>query len=231
MKREQANAALSSRERQAAREVDPASFAYHLVDPRSTAVTDRPKLVDAYRCWRGVWAQTLKEVDGVAQVFGDDFTRQDEVGALFNQGSCIGLTGYRWVDLSLPQSQEDSYFKAWPASALEAVLREGTRVCIGSNLTVLPSWRGGANVCSVKEVLMILAVKRFLASDADTMVGTMRNDRGMNDLVYRLGAVPLQRKIAYHGEENDLVTFSRRAMAPLEPHPAAAALAARIWRP
>lgn len=211
--------------------IEPALFAYHLLDPRSTAVTDRSKLVDAYRCWRTVWGQTLKEVDGVAQVFGDDFTRQDEVGALFYQGSCIGLTAYRWVDLSLPQSQEDSYFKPWPASALEAVLSEGTRICIGSNLTVLSSWRGGAKGFTVKEILMILAVKRFLASDADTMVGTMRNDRGMNELVYRLGAVPLRRKISYHGEENDLVTFSRRAMAPMKPHPPAAALAARLWTP
>jgi hypothetical protein len=211
--------------------IDPSNFAYDLLSPRSTSEASREKLMDAYRCWRGVWAQTLMEVDGAPDVFGDDFTRQDELGALFYQGSCIGLTGYRWVDLSMPQCQDDSYFRAWPKSALGSVVEGGKRVCIGSNLTVLPNWRGAAQGISVKEVLMLLAVRRFLASDADTMVGTMRNDRGMNGLVYRLGAVPVLQNVALHGVRNDLVTFSRRAMGPIEPHPAVAALAAHVWTP
>jgi len=59
--------------------------------------------------------------------------------------------------------------------------------------------------------LLSLAVRRFLASTADVMAGTMRNDRGMNHIAYRLGA-RLITQSKMHGVDVDLVAFDRAVL-------------------
>ncbi len=165
----------------------------------------------AYATWRQVWTETLGELDGAERVFSDDYTRQDEIGVLFHAAACVGMTAFRWVDFTTRRAQEDSYFAAWPASARTALLGAGRRVCIGSYLTVDAAWRGARGPVRVKELLLALAVERFLSSDADVMAGTLRNDRGMNDLAYRLGARAIARDVRHHGVAVDLVVFERDA--------------------
>jgi hypothetical protein len=191
------------------RSIDPGELIYRLIRPATASGLERWHLTEAYRCWHRVWSDTLRELDNASRVFSDDFTRQDELGTLFYEERCVGLTCFRWVDISLDHDRNDSYFKPWPENALQALATDGPRICIGSNLTVLPGWRGVSSGFSVKEVLMTLAVKRFVASGADSMAGTMRNDRGMNGLVYQLGAVPLVKDVDHHGVKVDLVRFSR----------------------
>lgn len=180
---------------------------YCLVSPRAAA---RNVLGGAYRCWKNVWMQTFQELDGAEQIRSDDFTRQDELGLLFEGDECIGMTAYRWVDFSHPTARDDSYFSAWSDDALDALVENGTRVCIGSYLTVAPEWRR-TEIHSAKELLLGLAVRRFLASPADVMTGTMRNDRGMNGIAYRLGA-RLLTSSTMHGVDVDLVAFDRSAL-------------------
>jgi hypothetical protein len=185
------------------------ALSYHLLHPKNAGPADLPLLGEAYRCWSTVWTQTLEELDHLKHVPSDDFSRQDEIGAIFHEWECIGLTAYRWVDLDNPIFKDDSYFSVWPRECVDAVCAAGSRVCIGSNLTVATAWRN-ASGASVKELLLTLAVERFLQSDADAMAGTMRNDRGMNMLGYRLGFKPLAHDVIHHGVTVDLVAFHRR---------------------
>src|SRR5262245_7306877 len=97
------------------RRLEPARFSYQLLSPLTASGAQRELLEQAYTCWSSVWRQTLRELDGAGHVYSDDFTRQHELGCLFYSGQCVGLTGYRWVDLSLAESRDDSYFKVWPA--------------------------------------------------------------------------------------------------------------------
>ena len=194
------------------------ALSYQILRPRDAGPADLPLLGEAYELWSEVWRQTLLEQDGLTDVWSDDFTRQDEIGALFHQSECIGMTAYRWIDLSSPIHKDDSYFRAWPAAAKDAACAHGTRVCVGSNLTVAPAWRTAVGQ-SAKVLLMALAVDRFRQSQADVMVGTMRNDRGMDDLGYRLGFRPLAHDVFFHGRNVDLVAFyqqtcSRLALSP-----------------
>ncbi|MDP9151833.1 MAG: hypothetical protein M3O36_18075 [Myxococcota bacterium] len=190
--------------------VEPDRLGYHLLRPRNAGPADMPLLGEAYRCWSPAWEEHLCEREGVTRVPSDDFTRQDEIGALFHEYECIGLTGYRWVDLSRKVHQDDSYFSVWPRDAIESVCADGSKVCIGNNLTVAAPWRNAVG-CSVKELLLALAIERFLKSDADVLVGTMRNDRGMHSLGYRLGFRPVAQGLVFHGGPVDLVTFRRSA--------------------
>jgi hypothetical protein len=178
-----------------------------------------PRLELAYRCWQEVWSETFRDLDGVVRVYSDEFTRQHEIGALFLNNVCIGLTGFRWVNLSGAASLDDSYFKVWPKTPLRLLQRDGPNVCIGSNLTVLANWRGRLHGPSVKELLLALSIERFLASPADALAGTMRNDRGMNALSYQLGFTALLEGAVHHGVAVDLVAFYRDARA-AHPKPA-----------
>jgi hypothetical protein len=188
--------------------LDPAQLTYHLLRPREAGPADLPLLGLAYECWGSVWREHFLERDNTDYLPSDDFTRQDEIGALFHGWECVGMTFYRWVDLTNPIYADDSYFRVWPRSALETACASGKRLCIGSNLTVSPRWRNAKNV-SAKRVLLALAVERFLRADADTMVGKMRNDRNMNELGFELGFERIERDVLLHGGPCDLVAFYR----------------------
>jgi hypothetical protein len=190
--------------------VDPQALTFSVLRPRNAGPIDLPLLGSAYECWKEVWHETLREVDGVDQVPSDEFTRQDEIGALFHGWECIGLMGYRHVDLGAAMFQDDSYFKVWSPAARRAACVQGSRLFIASNLTVSSPWRRAVGH-SVKELLLALALERFLETDADAAIGTTRNDRGMNGLGYRLGFRPLERDVVHHGLGGDLVAFFRSA--------------------
>jgi hypothetical protein len=61
-----------------------------------------------------------------------------------------------------------------------------------------------------------LAVRRFQESDAQVMLGTMRNNRGMNGHAYRLGARSLLTNVLAHNVPVDLVLFERGASMAIE---------------
>jgi hypothetical protein len=184
------------------------ALSYHLIRPREAGPMDVPLLGAAFDVWTDVWNEHLRERDNVDHVYSDDFTRQDEIGALFHGWECVGMTGYRWVDLANPMSRDDSYFRVWPDEAIASACAKGTRVCVGSMLTVPRAWRR-ATGHSIKELLLALAIERFRRSDAETLVGTMRNDRSMDKLGYRLGFKPVARGLPFHGGTVDLVVFHR----------------------
>jgi hypothetical protein len=169
-----------------------------------------PLLCEAYRCWSEVWRQTFLELDNQPSLPSDDFTRQDEVGALFHNYECIGLSFFRWVDLSSPLDRDDSYFAVWPEAARAAATKDGSRVCVSSSFTIAAPWRR-ASGCSLKDVLVALIIERFLLSDADVLVGTVRNNRGVNLVVYRNGFQPIHHNAILHGVEVDLTAFYRKS--------------------
>lgn len=184
------------------------ALSYHMLEPRSVGPADVPLIGEAYRCWSDVWKQAFFELESSRDLPSDDFTRQDEVGALFHGYECIALSFFRWVDSSSPVFRDDSYFSVWPAAARDAACAEGSKVCISSNFTVAAPWRR-ASGCGLKDVVVALLIERFLASDADALVGTVRNNRGMNSVVYRNGFKPIFENAVHHGVEVDLTAFYR----------------------
>jgi hypothetical protein len=191
-------------------------WSYHLLSPRRAGLSERARLVCAYECWKSVWGKMLRELDGAELTFADDFARQDEIGALFHGDECVGLSGYRWLDLSLPFHRADSYFAPWTALVLDQIAARSPRVCVGSNLVVTSAGRERMAPIKVSEALLTLAVRRFKGSKAQVMLGTMRNDRAMNSHAYRFGARPLIRDVPFHNVLVDLVVFERDARVEIQ---------------
>ncbi len=188
--------------------VDPELLAYHLLRPRDARPADIPLLGEAFRCWSQVWQSTFYELEKATYLPSDDFTRQDEIGALFHDWECIATTSYRWIDFANPIYHRDSYFAAWSEEALRSAGSYGTRICISSSFTIAEGWRRATGF-PIKELLGALVVDRFLLSDAATLVGTMRNDRGMSRLTSRLGFRTIAADAIHHGVSVDLVAFHR----------------------
>lgn len=189
--------------------VDPELLSYHLLRPRQVGPADVALIGEAYRVWSEVWSETFLELDGKISVPSDQFTRQDEVGAIFHGYECVAMTCFRWVDLALPMTLGDSYFEVWPEQARAAAVRAGTKVCIGSHITVARNWRRMEN-CSLSAVVVALCMERFYASgEGSAILATMRDDRGMHTLgkalggemlgVAQLHGVPVTLFAAYRG--------------------------------
>ncbi|HEY4012270.1 MAG TPA: hypothetical protein VGM06_02945 [Polyangiaceae bacterium] len=197
--------------------MDPTCLSYHLLRPTNVGAGDIPLLGEAYRCWSEVWTQTFAELDDADSLASDDFTRQSEIAALFHEWECVGTTSLRFIDVSNAIFRDDSYFNVWPEQVLAAASAHGPRICIASSFTVSPRWRR-ARGARIRDVLGALAVERFLRSDADALIGTVRNDVGMNAFTYKLGCHALARKLTLHGVDVDLIVFFRHSSArpPLE---------------
>jgi hypothetical protein len=163
----------------------------------------------AYECWKDVWREAFQELEGNPTVYSNDFTRQDEVSALYYKDTCIGTTFFNWLDLNSPPSRDDEYFKVWTPKALSELTRHGSRILVCSYFTLHPNGRRNSLGVSLKDVLMGLLVKRFLDTDAPAMTGTVRNNRGVNVCTYRHGAVPLELNLKLHGVDVDLIAFYR----------------------
>ena len=169
----------------------------------------------AYQCWRSVWEDAYKkEMHVDAPLMSDDFTRQDEILALFHKGECSALVFFKWVDCKESPVKDDSYFKHWPELAFRKLCKNGHKVIVCSQFTVHFNYRKKTSLeVSWKDLLMGLLVERFRHSDADAMTGTMRVIKGMGEATYRTGATPLMKNLMYdHGEIIDLVAFYQDAV-------------------
>lgn len=193
---------------------------YHLFVPGRTR---HPLFDSAYELWRDVWQSTFLEAEGSAELYSDEFTRQDEIGVLTQGARCISVTGLRWLDLSRPMSRDDSYFKPWPADCLTA-LGNGV-IGISSNAAVHPDWRGTRVAAPLEmprepgrlaHVSVGLTIQRFFESPAECSVAVTRNDRGMDRVCFALGASSLS-QIELHGVAADVMRFPRSCVRQQEP--------------
>ncbi|MGH7436020.1 MAG: hypothetical protein ACRENE_10140 [Polyangiaceae bacterium] len=190
---------------------------YRLISPRGPG---DPALLAAYATWSEGWSATFRELDGMAELRSDEFTRLDQVGVLLYEGRCVSVTGLRWLDMSLPMSIQDSYFRAWPKDALGAI--GAGLLGVSCNTIIAPAWRGGLVHASegdpllLKNLTLRMSLRQFLDTPAQTFVGVARNDRGMHDTAGELGCRRMG-SIVLHGIESDICTWTRSDVINLGP--------------
>lgn len=198
-----------------------ADLEYRLFNPRNAlgAAFDQ-----AYQLWRDVWTDTLTELDGIKQLHSDEFTRQDEVGVLIQGGSCVSVTGVRWLDMSRQTSIEDSYFRDWPKECIQRI--GAARLGISSNTVVSPTWRGAlveapdasgpAAPMRLNQLTIGMSLRRFADSPASLFVGVARNNRGMHRVAENLGAERIA-TIPVHRIDSDIMLWTQEDVANLGP--------------
>lgn len=194
------------------RRVPVEALEYHLFRPRRA---HDPLLEDAYEVWRDSWKAAFCELQGNVALHSDEFGRQDELAVVAVGGRCIAVTGLRWLDMALPRSREDSYFKNWPTEAMAALGRQP--VLVGSNTVVHPAWRRTSieapraqpgDPMRLVFATIALTVRRFESSAARHLIALTRNDRAIDRVGAALGARRLA-QIAMHGVETDVMCLDR----------------------
>ena len=166
-----------------------------------------------YAFWRETWHATFAEVAPGRELLSDGFVLHQEACAIFRNERVIGLMLRDFRDLRLRAHRELAVFQHYPPSALDALCDRGLhRVMVTAQLSVHPEFRRRTVGPMVSDALMALSVNRFLASSAAVMVGVTRNDRGVDRLAYRFGAVPLVADLETYGIPSDVVAFHREHM-------------------
>lgn len=164
----------------------------------------------AYTLWKNVWKDTFLELDGDDTLFSNDFTRQDHIGALFEGDKCIMLSFFRNVDLKTSPPKDDSYFKVWSEKNLSELCRDGTNIIVGSNITLAPEVRGSNHILPLKDLVLAMSVCYLLHSNAITMTGTTRNNKGVNAAMQRVGGALLESNKILHNVKVDLMAFYKK---------------------
>ena len=163
---------------------------------------------DAYSMWNLVWSETFEELDGNPSLFSDDFTRQDEIGALFVNETCAGVIFLNYVNLDHSRFKKDSYFKIWSKEDINELTKDGNKVIIGSNITVHKDFRQKmVEGERVKNVVLRQAVNKLIQKDYDVMTGTMRCNRGMDTLAQSMGGQEISNNVIHHGVNVSLMGF------------------------
>ena len=165
----------------------------------------------AYACWMGVWTETYRELCQKDKIMSDDFTRQDEILALFQGSKCLGMVFMRSDSFSDPAMWHDSYFSVWPAFAIKRLTRHGSQFTICSYMTCAQDERGKPieGKMKLQELLMALASRRFLELNTDVMVGTPRLAVGMGNSCTLAGGTRIFMGQKMHGVDVECVEFTR----------------------
>ena len=171
-----------------------------------------PLVKETYDMWREVWLSALGELDGATDLKSDDYTRQEQVGALLYEGEVVGSVFFTRVNLNESMWRKDSYFAAWPEETMLewGAKRPGFQLMVCSWFTLSPKMRRNATGLSAKQLLTSLSTEHMLQTEGCSgMLGTMRNNRGMNTVTYNVHATPILTDLQMHGVGVDLVIFDK----------------------
>lgn len=164
---------------------------------------------NAYNFWKSSWSKTFEDLKFDQKLYSDSFTRQDYVGALFCGQECIAVATFCEVTLTSPIFQDDSYFKIWNKQHLFRLAHISRKALICSYFTIHPDWRKSAQGVSLKDLKMGLQTKVLKYLKTPIMIAIVRNDRGIDKLVYRFNAKTIEHNVTSpFGDKVDLIYFS-----------------------
>lgn len=165
----------------------------------------------AFKCWYDTWDEFYhSEHESALKLNSNEFTRQDEVLALFYEGQCFAVTFFKEVHWSDETAALDAYFNPWTPEAIAGLRQKGDTILICSQFTVAKDFRNRKTDIPWKYILSGFNMKRFLESTADAMTGTMRVKKGMGRMSVEAGATPLALNVVckdHEDEPADLVGF------------------------
>jgi hypothetical protein len=205
------------------------SLRHVLLKAREPALGHEHAYEKAYAFWLEMWRDTFAAVQPTLTLHSDVFLRHREMSVIFLEEDPIGLIMYDFRDLSVRAHRDLSYFQHYPLEVVEELRTRGhCQLMLMGQLTVHPRWRRQSVGPFVSDALVGLSIKRFLASEASTMITFTRNDRSTQRLGYSFGAAALRQGHEAHGIASDVLAFHRDTVCEC-PTPGMAEVIARLW--
>lgn len=172
-----------------------------------------PDYQRVYDHWNSVWSATFQEVESQKKFFADNFTRQDEIVALFDGDICIAAMCHRLMDIRMQPFQKDSYFEPWPAADYAELGAYGDKVVIANQFSVDPNYRRTtSNDMRTSELIAYLSFSHLARLPVSGITGTTRNARSANAVFEKYPHTKLA-DVVYHGEETSLYAFYPHKMS------------------
>lgn len=171
----------------------------------------------AFETWRTVWEEAALEIENFPKkVYSNDFTRQDEILAVFHNNECTSLGFWTELDMTLNTSQADQYFQSWDQESLGQLTKYGSQIGKYSYFTVAKPYRTWSRQMgiSLTDLQVALFGYRLLESQCSAMTGTTRNNRKINLVCERGGAQVIRRDVMQYGSEVDLMAWYRHTTRP-----------------
>ncbi|PIS10169.1 MAG: hypothetical protein COT73_10800 [Bdellovibrio sp. CG10_big_fil_rev_8_21_14_0_10_47_8] len=147
---------------------------------------------EAYRHWKEIWVSTFKDLDGTDHIVSDNFTRQNEVLAVFSGVRCVAMVCHRQVDPGLLSTLDDSYFQQWPSENICRLFSKVSKVYIGNQISVESDFRKINGTESMKDLLLWLSLRRLHDQKAELVLGAVRVDKSLDALFTSYGATVIQ---------------------------------------
>ncbi|MEM9461155.1 MAG: hypothetical protein AAGF11_43730 [Myxococcota bacterium] len=186
----------------------------------------------AYQLWHECRTEALRSQGmhhDAAVLTSEGFVEQDELLCLVSDDMVRGLLTVRWFDLSLAANRAHRYFRRYPPELIEQLLAIGVHdlMTVG-HLTVDPAWRKPRVGVGIAELLVSMSMLRLIESGAQLGLAMTRNNRKINEMTYRHGAVPLRRNHRAYGGHVDVVAWYPDRVC-LSPQPGIADGARALW--
>lgn len=181
---------------------------YTVFAPQSGLVPESDELhLAAYLAWRSIWSDVFKEVGYAGDLSSDEFIRHDRCCVLHDGAKVAGVHLYSFFDLRNELQLHRKYLADnFDASARAAIQAQSCdRVMTMEYLSVTPDFRGA----KIAELLVSLGMRVFLDENVDAIIACTRNSRKVNQMGITLGFQTLSSGLVAHGEEADLMLFTR----------------------
>ncbi len=137
---------------------------------------------EAYQCWRTAWEKFRKEINVTDHLYSEPFLASDEIGVLYYQGKCVGLSCYTFGSLENNSPTKDlAWFRGWDDLSLQKLKNMSNNIVISSQFSVSPEFTGKNQVVRWKNILFFYILRRFECSEADVMAGHINLTRKVDD--------------------------------------------------
>ncbi len=187
---------------------------YYLMPSRHPVKGYEDQYILAYQAWRAAWEKFRREIGVQEKLTSDGFVLPDEIGALFYQGKCVGLSAFTFGTLQTGPMPDFSWFNGWSDLSYQKLKNISTDAIICSQFTVSPEFTGKNQLIRWKDMISLYSLMRFHSSDSAVMAGHLNLTRKVDDACGESsGATVLDpcKTFSYYGVEipAQLVAYER----------------------
>lgn len=154
---------------------------YYLMPSRNPVKGYEEQYKQAYECWRSAWEKFRSEIGVKDKLTSDGFLLPDEIGALFYQGKCVGLSAFTFGTLNSGPMPDLSWFNGWSDISYQKLKNISTNAIICSQFTVSPEFTGKGQIIRWKDMISLYSLMRFHSSNSDVMAGHLNLTRKVDD--------------------------------------------------
>lgn len=135
----------------------------------------------AYETWKRAWGKFREESGISGQLYSDGFVLPDEMGVLFYQSRCVGLSSFTYGNLNKGTMPDVSWFGSWDENSYKELSKLSSDAIICSQFTVNPDFAGKGHITRWKDIVSLYTLIRFSHSRMGVMAGALNVTRGMQN--------------------------------------------------